>query len=144
MNLGYLYQIILKLEKEIIGYGQLAQHLIFAYHMVRQTPLIDFPRCASLVNTYFSTIGEKLNSTFTANDNSYLPPQVSSRFRLKIITEISVLKAIKALKPKRSFGHDKVSSFFIKIAAPFIAKSLAKIYKAWFPLDRNAIVKSHD
>ena len=57
-----------------------------------------------------------------------MPPQVNSRFRFKIITEISILKAIKVLKPKRSFGPDKVSSFFNKIAAPVIAKSLANIY----------------
>ena len=45
------------------------------------------------------------------------------------MTEISVQKATKALKPKRSFGPDKVSSFFMKMAAPVIAKSLmANIY----------------
>ena len=43
MNLGRLCQIILKLDKEVIGYGQLAQHAIFAYHMARQTPLIVRP-----------------------------------------------------------------------------------------------------
>ena len=60
MNPGRLCQIILKLDKEICGYGQLAQHAIFAYHMVWQTPLIAvpplrFPRCASLPLTYFFT-----------------------------------------------------------------------------------------
>ena len=43
MNLGRLCQIILKSDEEIIGDGQLAQHAIFAYHMVRQTPLIALP-----------------------------------------------------------------------------------------------------
>ena len=43
MNLGRLCQIILKSDKEISGYGQLAQHAIFAYHMVRRTPLIALP-----------------------------------------------------------------------------------------------------
>ena len=43
MNLGRLCQIILKSSKDISGYGQLAQHAIFAYHMVRQTPLIALP-----------------------------------------------------------------------------------------------------
>ena len=43
MNLGRLCQIILKSDKEISGYGQLAQHAIFAYHMVRQTPPIALP-----------------------------------------------------------------------------------------------------
>ena len=90
--------------------------------------ITDPQNTADRLNTYFLTTGEKLNSTFTANDNSSLPPQVNSRFRFKIITEFSVLKAIKALKPKRSFGPDKVSSFFIKIAAPVTAKSLANIY----------------
>ena len=32
-----------KSDKEISGYGQLAQHAIFAYHMVRQTPFIALP-----------------------------------------------------------------------------------------------------
>ena len=40
MNLGRLCQIILKSDKEVSGYGQLAQHAIFAYHMVRQTPVV--------------------------------------------------------------------------------------------------------
>ena len=39
MNLRRLWQIILKSDKES-GYGQLAQHPIFAHHMVRQAPLI--------------------------------------------------------------------------------------------------------
>ena len=43
MNLGRLCQIILKLDKEISGYGQLAQHVIFAYQMVWQTQLIALP-----------------------------------------------------------------------------------------------------
>ena len=90
--------------------------------------ITDPQNTADMLNTYFSTIGEKLSSTFTANDNSLLLPQVNSQFRFKLITEISVRKAIKALKPKRSFGPDKVSSFFIKIAAPVIATSLANTY----------------
>ena len=43
MNLGRLCLTILKSDKEISGYGQLAQHAIFAYHMLRQTPLIALP-----------------------------------------------------------------------------------------------------
>ena len=42
-NIGRSCQIILKSDKETSGYGQLAQHAIFAYHMVRQTPLIALP-----------------------------------------------------------------------------------------------------
>ena len=43
MNPGRLCQIILKSDKEISGYGPLAQHVIFAHHVVRQTPLIALP-----------------------------------------------------------------------------------------------------
>ena len=43
MNPGRLCQIILKSYKEINGYGQLAQNAIFAYDMIRQTPLIALP-----------------------------------------------------------------------------------------------------
>ena len=35
MNVGRLYQYILKSDKEISGSAQLAQHVIFAFHMVR-------------------------------------------------------------------------------------------------------------
>ena len=35
MNLGRLYQIILKSDNEISGSAQLPQHWIFAFHMVR-------------------------------------------------------------------------------------------------------------
>ena len=34
MNIGRLYQIILKSDKEIIGSAQSVQHAIFAFHMV--------------------------------------------------------------------------------------------------------------
>ena len=43
MNLGRLCQIILKSDKEMSSFDQLAQHAIFAYRMVRQTPLIALP-----------------------------------------------------------------------------------------------------
>ena len=43
MNIGRLCQINLKSDKEISGYRQLAQHVIFAYHMVRPFPLIALP-----------------------------------------------------------------------------------------------------
>ena len=43
MNLGRFCQIILKSDKEISGFGQLAQHAIFTYHMVWHTPLIALP-----------------------------------------------------------------------------------------------------
>ena len=62
MNLGRLCQIILKSDKEISGYGQLAQHSIFAYHIVRQTPLIQLPHCASLVLSF-------RNKVFTSSAN---------------------------------------------------------------------------
>ena len=40
----------------------------------------------------------------------------------------AVKNAISRLKPKRSFGVDGISSYFLKIAAPVISKSLAKIF----------------
>ena len=64
MNLVRLCQIILKSDKEISGYGQLAQHAILAYHMVRQTPLIALPPLRFrdfLVNVLL--LGWKFNSS---------------------------------------------------------------------------------
>ena len=76
MNPSHLCQIILKSDREISGYGQLEQNVIFAYHMVRQTPLIALPpprfpdkymdviskdepfRCESF--SFFEQLGRKL------------------------------------------------------------------------------------
>ena len=60
MNLDRLYQITLKSDKEISGYGQLAQHAIFACHMVRQTPLtalapLRFPGYGQLLQSLTKT-----------------------------------------------------------------------------------------
>ena len=43
MNLGHLWQIISKSNKEIGGWGQLVQHDIFACHMVRQSQFVALP-----------------------------------------------------------------------------------------------------
>ena len=56
MNPGRLCQIISKSDKEISGYGQLVQHVIFAYDMVRQTPLIAFPPLRFLAEYHGSAI----------------------------------------------------------------------------------------
>ena len=61
MNLGRLSQLILKSDKEISGYGQLAQHVIFAYHMVQQTPLIALPPSAlPCITRIFSETNKQL------------------------------------------------------------------------------------
>ena len=81
MNLGRLYQIILKSDKEISGYGQLAQHAIFAYHMVRQTPLIAIAPAAlpwfalirNLIKGYESETKHFFILNFPTNKASSLP-----------------------------------------------------------------------
>ena len=49
-------------------------------------------------------------------------------YKFKEISIKAVQNAISLLKSKRSFGVDGVSSYFLKIAAPVISKSLAKIF----------------
>ena len=53
--------------------------------------------------------------------------KLSQSMEMEINTK-AVQNATSRLKPKRSFGVDGISSYFLKIAAPVILKSLARIF----------------
>ena len=94
--------------------------------------ITDTSKKAEELNKYFANIGKTLNSNFEkpVNDKkpeSYLP-KVNSIFKFKYVTGENVVKAISRLKNKRTYGLDKISSFILKIAAPVISSSLAKIF----------------
>lgn len=52
----------------------------------------------------------------------------SKTFQIPPMSVFDVARSISQLEPKRSFGHDGISSFFLKLATPYIAESLAYIY----------------
>ena len=57
-------------------------------------------------------------------------PEVDTdtRFSFKNISKDAVLRAISRLKSKRSFGHDGISGYILKIATPVVSKGLTKIF----------------
>ena len=80
MNLGGLYQIILKSDKEISGSARLAKHAIFAFHIVGKPRSLHLPRCASIMYKYHccfrTTVLDKIfwaKSNFAVKTNSILP-----------------------------------------------------------------------
>ena len=77
-------------------------------------------------NNYFTDIGEKLQRTIkNANPNlsinSYLGAKKPYKFKLKPISEDTLLKTIKQLKPKASTGQDKINNIIIKECFPKIS-----------------------
>ena len=77
-------------------------------------------------NNYFTDIGENLqrtikNSNPNLNINSYLGAKKPYKFKLKPISEDTLLKIIKQLKPKASTGQDKINNIIIKECFPKIS-----------------------
>ena len=82
------------------------------------------------LNDYFVSAGSALNSRFPANTQHIQTTleEANSVFKFKEINIKAVENAILQLKSKRSFEVDGVLSYFLKITAPLISKSLAKIF----------------
>ena len=82
------------------------------------------------LNDYFVSAGSALNGRFSANTQPIQtkPEGAKSVFKFTEVNIKAVQNAMSRFKPKRSFGIDGISSYFLKIAAPVISKSLAKIF----------------
>jgi len=77
---------------------------------------------ASSVNEHSLAISEKLRQ-FCESKLSH-----GQSFSIPAMTVFDVGKSISQLKNKRSFGHDSISTFFIKVALPYIFEPLTFIY----------------
>ena len=88
----------------------------------------DLKQKVENLNDYFVSAGSALNCRFSANSNTQpvqtTPEDANSVFKFKEIN----IKEIQNAISKQSFGVDSISSCFLKIAAPVISKSLAKIF----------------
>ena len=82
------------------------------------------------LDDYFVSAGSALNGRFPAYTQpiQITPEGAKSVFKFMEINTKAVQNAISRLKSKRSFGVDDISSYFLKIAAPVISESLAKIF----------------
>jgi hypothetical protein len=107
--------------------------------MIDTKHLIDQQDIADALNTYFSSIIDKISinniNNKTDRDNfltfhHYLeqnysyppPPLVIKTFSTKEITSI-----IKSLKTKNSYGYDEISTKVLKISATYICSPLTYI-----------------
>ena len=86
------------------------------------------------MNKYFCSVGEDL-----AEKKEYAPNPLLSRdynenpeekcFRFKIIDVRNIRDAVGKMKTSKGFGTDTISSYFLKLAMPYIENSLA--YISW-------------
>ena len=86
-----------------------------------------------MINSFFYSIGEEIG-----NDIDYLPNPLLSgdytvnvnnfKFAFKPVNDQEFRDAITKLKRAKSFGNGSISSFFLKLALPFIASELALLF----------------
>ena len=85
---------------------------------------------SNAMNNLFCTIREKLASKIDAVPNPLLSGEAienssSVKYQFGSITVEEIRDAIAKIKTTKSFGKDNISCYFLKLAMPFIEKSLA-------------------
>ena len=86
---------------------------------------------AESMNQFFCSVGKDLASEIDDAPNPLLSGGYKinfqeRRFEFRAIQEQELRDAVGKLKNSKSFGDDNISSFFLKLALPYIAKSLLK------------------
>ncbi len=85
------------------------------------------------MNSYFCSVGKDLADKIDAVPNPLLSGdyEVNSqkaRFNFKSIRPEQIRAALAKIKTTNSFGIDNISSYFLKLALPFIENSLAMLF----------------
>ena len=80
---------------------------------------------SNAMNNFFCTIGEKLASKIEVLSGDATEYNSSVKFQLNSITVKEIRNAIAKIKSTKGFGKDNISCYFLKLAMPFIEKSLA-------------------
>ena len=88
---------------------------------------------SNLMSEYFCSFGKNLASKIEDAPNPLLAGdsvvnKKSTRFKFKHISALDIRDAISKLKATKSFGNDTISSYFLKLALPVMAASLAIIF----------------
>ena len=84
------------------------------------------------MNKYFCSIGNDLANEipYTPNpllNNEYTVNAHESTFRFSEISAHDVAQAMNQMKTTKSVGTDKISSYFLKLAIPYVSKSIAQL-----------------
>ena len=82
---------------------------------------------------YFCTIGQELADEIDQSPNSllvgdYLINEGNKTMKFTKISEQNIREAIDKTKTSKGFGNDNTSSYFLKLALPYIIKSLACMF----------------
>ena len=85
------------------------------------------------MNDYFCTVGTGLAKYIEEAENSLLSGQYqikssTANFRFRPIMVQDIREAIAKLTTSKSFGNDTISSYFLKMALPFLENSIAMLF----------------
>ena len=99
--------------------------------VVNGRKITDQQEIANEFNNFFVNIGPKLASCIDTENkkpfSSYLHRTVSSNFHFSTVTVEDITKILHSLQSKTSFGHDNISTKFLKVIAPALLSSLTLI-----------------
>ena len=85
------------------------------------------------MNDYFCTIGKELADKIDSSPNpllvgNYRINEGNKTMKFTKINEQNIRDAIGKIKTSKGFGNDNISSYFLKLALPYIIKSLAYMF----------------
>ena len=85
------------------------------------------------MNNFFCSIGKKLADKIDSVPNPLLTGEYEvnankAKFNFRTIEVKEVRAAFAKIKTAKSFGIDNISSYFLKLALPFIENSLAFLF----------------
>ena len=88
---------------------------------------------ANIMNDYFCTVGIGLAKDIEETENSLLSGKYqikssTANFRFRPIMVQDIREAIAKLTTSKSFGTDTISSYFLKMALPFLENSIAMLF----------------
>ena len=99
--------------------------------LVDGTSVTDPSDIANKFNAFFANIGPSLAAKIDTRNKkpfeSYLQNTISSKFNFTLVDTEDVMKMIKKLKTKTSFGHDGITTKSLKILAPALLSSITLI-----------------
>ena len=95
--------------------------------------IADKREIAETMNKFFCSIGKDLAKNIKEKPNPLLSGEYQIKKRVKpldlgVISEQNIGDAIGKIKTAKSFGHDNISRYFLKLALPFTSGSLAHLF----------------
>ena len=95
--------------------------------------IVDKQEIVETMNTFVCSIGKDLAKNIKEKPNPLLSGEYQineegKTFRFGAISEQNIGDAIGKIKTAKSFGHDNISSYFLKLALPLNSGSLAHLF----------------